>query len=149
MAGKKLPPEVIDWIIKTGHKQHTVKELTELTGNIIKECSMSILLKRLGIKAITKRQRYEEKIIKMHKNGCLWSANHVSRVYGITPQFASKIINDLRLTVKSSRSRNVTKNRWHKKALRKPYKKRQPKQKEFELKKQQVQAMLNKKRATW
>jgi len=150
MAGKpRLTQEVIDWIINTGHKEYTVNQLTELTGNVINKSAMSLLLKRLGVKAITKRQQYEKKIIKMHESGSLLSINHACRVYGVSSQFVSKIISSLYLTVKSSRSKNVSKNRWNKKTPRKPYKKRESKVSEFELKKQQVQAMLNKKRPSW
>lgn len=153
MAGKsRMPQDVLRWIITDGFKRYTVKELTDVTGNIIKPSAMSLLLKLYNVKAITMQDRAESAILELHRSEGLISIMETVRRTGYCHHLVRKIIHKHRLPVKSALSKKVSKNRWGKKAYRakrKAYKKRNGKQAAFDWKKEQVKLMLSQNRPSW
>lgn len=144
-----LPAHIINWILEEGRLQYTVAELVNVTGNVVTYDGMNAILYRKGLKAITMQQRAEKEIIDLSNAGKLISINDACRITGYCPQLISKIVHKNKLPVVSKVSKRVMRNRWKRKSYRKPYKKREHRVLEFELKKQAVAQMLNKQRAKW
>lgn len=146
----KLSPEAIQWIIITGYEQYTITELCKITGNVVTFASMWALLRKHNKKAITVYQRAEQTILKLSQQRRLKSIQQAARITGYNYHLISKIIEKHKLPITSKRANNVIKNRWHKQPYKRVRANAKPtKTAEFELKKQQVIAMLNKTRAKW
>lgn len=145
---RRIPKQLLEWIVTRGYKRFTVKQLADTTG-YIKPSAMCLLLKCYGVKAVTRRQQVTKKLKALSKAGKLVSRNEAAAKLGVSPLLVGQIVNQYGLTVSSERSLKVSANRWGKKMPDKKVVDKKPKQPTFAQKKAQVQLMLSKNRAAW